>query len=87
MQRATGACHMHVLQTDSVIFCTGPALLQRYNYFVVINNGMRGPFARANQGVEVHHWTQPFIAKLNSHVRHSVHMFTVLLDDHVCALV
>ncbi|DBB04554.1 TPA: hypothetical protein ACH3X1_012635 [Trebouxia sp. C0004] len=47
----------------------GPALLQRYKYFVVINNGMRGPFARANQGMELHHWTQPFIDKLNSHVK------------------
>ncbi|KAL0054031.1 hypothetical protein WJX82_002656 [Trebouxia sp. C0006] len=47
----------------------GPALLQRYKYFVVINNGMRGPFARANQGMELHHWTQPFIDQLNSHVK------------------
>jgi len=51
---------------------TGPALLQRYKYFVVINNGMRGPFARANQGMELHHWTQPFIDKLDNHVRHSL---------------
>ncbi|DBA72717.1 TPA: hypothetical protein ACH3X2_010115 [Trebouxia sp. C0005] len=47
----------------------GPALLQQYKYFVVINNGMRGPFARANQGMELHHWTRPFIDKLNSHVK------------------
>jgi len=39
---------------------------------VVINNGMRGPFARANQGMELHHWTQPFIDKLDNHVRHSL---------------
>lgn len=48
---------------------TGPALLQRYKYFVVINNGMRGPFARANEGHEQQHWTQPFIDKLDNHVR------------------
>ena len=87
MYRATSACHVHVLQIDFVSFCTGPALLQRYKYFVVINNGMRGPFARANQGTELHHWTQPFIDQLNSHVRRSVLMFAVVLDDHVCALV
>ena len=30
----------------------GPALMERYNYYVVINNGMRGPFAHARQGHE-----------------------------------
>ena len=47
---------------------SGPALLQRYKYYVVINNGMRGPFARVGEGHEQQHWTQPFINKLDNHV-------------------
>ena len=84
MYRATGACHVHVLQTECTRVCTGPALLQRYKYFVVINNGMRGPFATANQGMEQHHWTQPFINKLNSHVRHSLSHLTKTTTWHAC---
>ena len=49
-------------------YAVGPALLERYKYYVVINNGMRGPFAHAKQGHEQQHWTQPFIQKLDSHV-------------------
>lgn len=70
---------MYVLHTECARLCTGPALLQQYKYFVVINNGMRGPFARANQGMELHHWTRPFIDKLNSHVRRSL---TLLKEKH-----
>lgn len=47
----------------------GSSLLRRYKYFVVINNGMRGPFAAASQGHEKQHWTQPFIDKLDNHVK------------------
>ncbi|KAL3148312.1 hypothetical protein ABBQ38_013776 [Trebouxia sp. C0009 RCD-2024] len=47
----------------------GPTLLERYKHYVVINNGMRGPFARAGQGHEQQHWTYPFTQKLDSHVK------------------
>ena len=39
----------------------GPTLLERYEYDVVINIGMRGPFAADGQGHEQEHWTQPFM--------------------------
>ena len=43
-------------------------LLERYKYYAVINNGMRGPFAQAGRGVEQQHWLQPFIDKIDNHV-------------------
>lgn len=60
----------------------GPALLERYRHFVVINNGMRGPFAHARQGHELQHWTHPFTQKLDSHVSflESCHASVVLVE-------
>ncbi|KAK9817752.1 hypothetical protein WJX72_001639 [[Myrmecia] bisecta] len=47
----------------------GHKLFHQYKWFVLINNGMRGPFARAGTGSEKVHWTQPFISRLTDQVK------------------
>ena len=64
-------CSIARLLSSRVFMCydAGPALLDKYKYYVVINNGMRGPFAHVRQGHEQQHWIwTPFMQKLDSHV-------------------
>ncbi|KAK9807172.1 hypothetical protein WJX73_003501 [Symbiochloris irregularis] len=51
----------------NILSSFGEELTAQYRYFILINNGMRGPFT--GQHSQHQHWTQPFISKLDEQVR------------------
>lgn len=44
---------------------SGLKQLLEYRFFVLINNGMRGPFVEAGSPASSLHWTQPFTSLIN----------------------